>query len=421
MSFEPTGLQPAEARVKRDNLALEVRRDFPMLAEGGLVYLDSAATSQKPRQVLRAMADHYERHCANVHRGLYRAAAEATAAYEEARTRVARFVGAHHRDGVVFTRNCTEAINLVALSWGRASLREDDEILTTVLEHHSNLVPWQQVARVTGARLRFLPADEGGRPDLGRLDELLGPRTRLVAVTGLSNVLGTTVALEPLVEAAHAAGALVLVDGAQLVMHRRVDLARLGADFFAFSGHKLLGPTGVGVLAARPELLERMEPLFTGGEMVLDVTLEDATWNDVPHRFEAGTPAIAEAIGLGAAVDYLERVGLERIARHDRRLAAHGLAALRQVEGLTLYSAPDVATFAFNLHDSRGLIHPHDVGTLLAQREIAVRAGHHCAKPLMRHLDVPACCRASAYLYNTTGELDTLAAALVEVREFFGR
>jgi cysteine desulfurase/selenocysteine lyase len=410
--------------VQRDNLALEVRRDFPMLAEPGLIYLDSAATSQKPRQVLRAMAEHYEHHCSNVHRGLHRAATEATAAYEGARDRVANFVGAYHRDGVVFTRNCTEALNLVALAWGLKHIRADDEIVVTVLEHHSNLVPWQQVARGTGARLRFLPVDGEGQLELDRLDEVLGPRTRLVAVTGLSNVLGTVTPLRPLIEAAHAVGARVLVDGAQLVMHHDVDLRRLEADFFTFSGHKMLGPTGVGALAARPELLEQMEPYLTGGEMVLDVTLEGATWNAIPHRFEAGTPPIAEAIGLAAAIDYLERLGVERVERHDRRLTKHGLEVLSQVEGLELYGPGTrgrAATFAFNLFNDRGLIHPHDVGTLLAQREIAVRAGHHCARPLMRHLGVPACCRASAYLYNTTGELDTLVAALVEVREFFSR
>ena len=416
--------------LKPDNLAAAVRPDFPMLQEEGLVYLDSAATSQKPRLVLDAMADYHERQCANVHRGLYRAAAEATEAYEGARDRVAGFVGAHHRDGVVFTRNCTEAINLVALGWARTRLRAGDEVVTTEVEHHSNLVPWQQVCRATGARLRFLPVDGAGQVDLARLDEAVGPGTRLVAVTGLSNVLGSRTPLAPIIEAAHTVGARVLLDGAQQVMHQQVDLRRLGVDFFTLSGHKMLGPTGIGALVARPELLEEMEPVFTGGEMVLDVTRDSATWNDIPHRFEAGTPPIAQAIGLAAAIAYLQGVGMARIERHDQALAAHGAAALRDVAGLSLYgpegprspNAAAAAIFAFNIADRDGrLIHPHDVATLLASRGVAVRAGHLCARPLMRHLGVAACCRASAALYNTFDELDALAAALCAARDLFSR
>lgn len=410
--------------------AERVRRDFPGLVrppEGKpLVYLDAAATTPKPLPVIQAMSEFYEHRYANVHRGLYDLAQGATAAFEAVRDKVARFVGAHDRSGVVFTKNCTEAINLVAYAWARRHLRAGDEVLVSELEHHSNLVPWQQACRATGASLRHIPLDDAGRLDLSRLDGVLGPRTRLLAITGLSNVLGTFTPLGALVAAARDVGALVLVDGAQLVMHAPVDVARLGADFFAFSGHKLLGPTGVGVLVARPELLEQMDPFLTGGEMVLDATLERATWTDVPHRFEAGTPMIAEVIGLGAAIDYLGGLGMDWIRSQDRRLRGHGLEVLRGVEGLVLYGEQTVrdtaATFCFNLFDERGeLVHPHDVGTLLADEGIAIRVGHHCARPLMRRLGVPATCRASCYVYNTEEELDVLAEALARARGFFRR
>ena len=420
-----------------------VRRDFPELrrppGEKPLVYLDAAATTPKPSRVIRAMSRFYEQRYANVHRGVYPLAEEATAEYEAVRDKVARLVGAHAPSGVVFTKNCTEAINLVAYAWARRRLAPGDEVVVSELEHHSNLVPWQEACRATGATLRHLrllapsgrSAVEGEFPlggeldlDLSQLDRLVGPRTRLVAISGLSNVLGTITPLEPIVAAARGVGALVLVDGAQLVMRAPVDLRRLGADFFAFSGHKILGPTGVGALVARPELLEEMDPFLTGGEMVLDVTLERATWSEVPHKFEAGTPMIAEVVGLGEAIDYLEALGLASIREHDRHLRDHGLSLLRSVPGLVLYgehtAAERVATFCFNLVDERGeLIHPHDVGTLLADEGIAIRVGHHCAKPLMRRLGVPATCRASCSVYNTVEELETLAGALARARAFF--
>lgn len=427
--------QPALARARGavkvtssdDTAQLDLRQDFPLLAEHseGLIYLDSAATAQKPRAVIQAVTDYYERGCTNVHRGIYPLAEQTTAAYEATRDRVARHVGAHHRDGVVFTRSCTEAINLVAQAWGREALHAGDELVVTGLEHHSNFLPWQRVAAQRDAVLRVAPLDAHGAVDLAALERSIGPRTRLVAVSALSNALGSVTQLASVVAAAHAADALVLVDGAQLVGHLPVDVARLGADFFAFSGHKMLGPTGVGVLVARPELLERMEPFLTGGEMVLDVTLDGARWQSPPHKFEAGTPPIAEVLGLGAAVEYIEHVGLDAIARHDRRLVRHGLRVLGQVPGVVLYGPPGaqhrIATFSFNLEDGRGgLIHPHDVGTVLADQGLAIRAGHHCAKPLMRHLGVPATCRASCHLYTAEADLDALAQGLERVRSVFG-
>jgi cysteine desulfurase/selenocysteine lyase len=406
----------------------DVRADFPLLAippgERPVVYLDSAATTQKPRAVLDAMADYYARFCANVHRGNHRLAIEATAAYELARDKVARFVGAPDRAGVVFTKNCTEAINLVAYSWARRQLRPGDEILVTVLEHHSNLVPWQLAARERGAKLRHVPVSTSGELDLGALEQLVTRRTRLVCATAMSNVLGTAVALAPLVTAARSVGALVLVDAAQLVMHAAVDFARLGADFLAFSGHKMLGPTGIGVLVGRPELLEQLPPFLAGGEMVRGATLHDASWNELPHRFEAGTPPIAEAIGLGAAIDYLQALGPDFIEARDRELFLAGAAALASVEGLVCYGPRELARrapiFAFNLKDERGgLLHPHDVETHLAEQGFAIRAGHHCAEPLVRALGVPATCRASCAFYNTADELVALAAALERARHFF--
>ena len=409
---------------------LRIRQDFPQLSrkEGGrpLVYLDSAATSQKPRAVIEAVTRVYEQQNANVHRGLYPLSQEATDAYEGARDRVAAYTGAADRRGVVFTSNCTAAINLVAYAWGRKNLGPGDEILLTVQEHHSNLVPWQQCARDTGAALRFLPLDQEGAPDLSTLDQVLGKRTRLVAVSGMSNVLGQANDVAPLVRAARAVGALVLVDGAQLAMHGPVDVQAMGADFFVFSGHKVLGPTGVGALVTRPELLEEMDPFLSGGEMVLEVGLERATFNEVPYKFEAGTPMIAQAVGLGAALDYLERLGPEVVAARDEQLVTLGLASLGDVKGLKLYGPgadPGRApTFSFNLFGSSGgLIHPHDVGTMLASEGIAIRAGHHCAQPLMNHFGVPAMCRASAYFYNSAAELDQLAGALDRARDFFDR
>jgi len=405
-----------------------IRADFPLLAREvngrPLVYLDSAATSQKPRHVIAALDDFYQRCNSNVHRGIHTLAQEATDAYEGARAKVARFVNAPETSCVVFTRNCTEAVNLVAYSWARRTLGPGDEILVTQMEHHSNLVPWQMAAADSGAALRHIPVTGAGELDLTALDSLLTPRTRLVALTGLSNVLGTRVDLAPVVSAARAAGALVLVDGAQLVPHGPVDFQAIGADFLAFSGHKMLGPTGVGVLVARPDLLDRMHPFLGGGEMIVDVTLERADWKEPPWKFEAGTPPIAEAVALGAAVDYLVSIGMHAVREHERELARRAVPALESVEGLILYGPRDPdrrgAVFSFNVGDGvGGIIHPHDVGTVLDAEGIAVRAGHHCAKPLMRRFNVPAMCRASCYLYNTADDIDALIRAVERARDFF--
>jgi cysteine desulfurase / selenocysteine lyase len=399
-----------------------VRPDFPILTRQvhgrPLVYLDSAATAQKPQAVLDAMDDYYRLHNANVHRGVHTLAEEATALFEASRGRVARFVGASER-ATVFTKNATEAINLVAYAWGLRNLREGDEILVTEMEHHANLVPWQLIARLTGARLRAIRVGDDFRLDLSSLDEVLTERTRMVAVSAMSNVLGTVNPVAEIAERAHAAGALVLADGSQAVPHVGVTLGGLGVDFLVFTGHKLLGPMGVGVLAAREELLDGMEPFLGGGEMIRDVELERSTWNDIPWRFEAGTPNVAEAIGLAAAVDYLDGLGIQAVAAAERRLAAYALGRLAEVDGLTLFGPAGVEQRGGQISFVLDGVHPHDVSQVLDAEGIAVRAGHHCAKPLMRRFGVQATTRASLYLYNTTGEVDALVAALAKARSFF--
>jgi len=400
---------------------LKVRRDFPILEREvngrPLVYLDNAATSQKPLQVIRTLSRYYERHNANIHRGVHRLAEEATGLYEEARGKVARFIGAPDPRGLVFTRGTTESINLVAHAWGRKNLREGDEVVLTEAEHHSNLVPWQLAARDTGARLRFIPVLDDGTLDMEAAERLIGPRTRLVGCVHASNVLGTVNPVERLAELAHEAGALMLVDGAQSAPHLPVDVTSLGCDFFAASGHKMLGPTGVGFLWARPELLEEMEPFLGGGEMIREVRLERSTWNEIPYKFEAGTMNIAQAIGLGAAVDYLGSLGMESVREHERRLGAYAYRRLAGVEGITLYGPAENRTgvVAFNLPE----VHPHDLSQLLDQEGVAIRSGHHCCQPLMRRLGVVATARASLYLYNTEEEVEALVEAIARAREFF--
>jgi cysteine desulfurase/selenocysteine lyase len=411
-----------------------LRRDFPILArevnDHPLVYLDNAATSQKPRAVIAALVDYYERYNANVHRGVHTLADLATEAYEGARAKVAGFVGADDPRGIVFTRNTTEAINLVANAWGRANLSPVDEIVATEMEHHSNLVPWQLLAAATGATLRVAPVRvEDGTLDLEALAEAIGPRTRLVAVTHGSNVLGTINPVHAIADLAHAQGALVLVDAAQSVPHMPVDVRALGADFLAFSGHKMCGPTGIGVLWARLELLEAMPPFLGGGSMIREVWNDRATWAEVPARFEAGTPNIADAIGLGAAVDYLAAIGMDLVRAHEVALTRYALERLAGLGGVRVHGPADPAqrggVVSFNLYRDPScaedaLIHPHDVGTVLDAEGIAVRAGHHCCNPLMRRLGVPATVRASFYLYNTADEVDALAAGLARCREMFG-
>jgi len=401
-----------------------VRRDFPTLHQEvngkPLVYLDNAATSQKPRAVLDALASYYEQDNANVHRGIHELSRRATLAYEEARAKVARFIGAADPSEVIWTRGTTESINLVANAWGLDSVKRGDEILLSVMEHHSNLVPWQLLARRTGARLRFIELDDEGRLVLDDLPSLLTDRTKLVAVTHVSNALGTINPVKEIVAAARRVGALVLIDGAQGAVHTRLDVADLGADFYAFSGHKMCGPTGIGVLWARRGLLEAMEPWQGGGEMIEFVERDMSTWAELPHKFEAGTPNIAGAVGMGAAVDYLTSVGLDAIAAHERDLLAHALDTLGRVPGIRIFGPRSLhersAVVSFTLDDA----HPHDISTILDSEGIAVRAGHHCAQLGRKRYGVAATARASFYLYNTRDEVDRLAQGLRTVHAIFG-
>jgi cysteine desulfurase/selenocysteine lyase len=400
----------------------EIRHDFPILEREvngkRLIYLDNAATSQKPRQVIQALTGYYERHNANIHRGVHRLAEEATAAYEEARQKVGCFIGAPDTRALIFTRGTTESINLVAHAWGRKFLREGDEVVLTEAEHHSNLVPWQLAAQATGAKLRFIPIQDDGTLDLEEAERLIGPKTGLVGCIHASNVVATINPVEKLAELAHENHALMLVDGAQSAPHLPVDVEALGCDFFACSGHKMLGPTGVGVLWGRPEILEEMDPFMGGGEMIREVHLDHSTWNDLPYKFEAGTMNIAQAVGLGAAVDYLDELGMENVREHERWLGEYAHRRLSEIEGITVYGPEKDRTglVSFSLPD----VHPHDLSQLLDEEGVAIRSGHHCAQPLMRRLGVAATARASFYLYNTDEEVDALVEALVGAREFFG-
>lgn len=409
----------------------QIRADFPVLARRvhgkPLVYLDNAATSQKPEGVIQALDDYYRRYNANIHRGVHTLAEEATSAYEDARRKVGRFINAYSPREVVFVRNTTEAINLVTLTWGRTNIGKGDVIILTVMEHHSNLVPWQLLAQGTGARLEFVGLDPQGRLLLEDLDRLLdqhGERVKLVAVSGMSNVLGTLNPVARIAVRVHEAGALLLVDGAQSVPHLPVDVRALGADFLAFSGHKMLGPTGIGVLWARKDILQAMPPFLGGGDMIKSVHLRESEWADVPHKFEAGTPNIAQAIGLGAAVDYLQGLGMDEVLAHEQTMAAYALERLATVPNLRVYGPPaeergGVVTFNL-LRDGELLIHPHDLASILDREGVAIRAGHHCAQPLMEHYGVPATARASFYLYNTEAEVDWLIVSLLKAQQVFG-
>lgn len=412
-----------DSNLMKDLDVAAIRRDFPILARvvngKPLAYLDSAASSQRPRQVLDAMRDYYENHHANVHRGAHTLATEATAAYEGAREKVARFIGAPDPRSLVFTRNATEAINLVAASWGRANLRAGDEVVISVAEHHANIVPWQFLKRDLGIVIRPVPLTADQRLDLDALRGSINERTRLVATFHMSNVLGVINPVAEIVRSAREAGALVLIDGAQAAPHLPVDVAELGCDFYAFSGHKMLGPTGIGVLWARPDVLEGMPPFLGGGEMIERVTLEESTYAGIPARFEAGTPSVAEAVGLGAAVDYLTGIGMDAIARHDHALAERAIALLAGVPGVILYGPRGLDRGGIVTFTVAGL-HAHDVATMLDVQGIAVRAGHHCAQPLGRVLGATASVRASFYLYTTVEEVERFAAVLVEVVERFG-
>ncbi len=402
--------------------AERVRRDFPILEQHvngrPLVYLDNAASGQRPLAVLRAV-EHYETHThANVHRGVHALSQAATDAFEGARERARRFINARSSREIVFVRGTTEGINLVAQSFGRSRLGKGDEILISALEHHANIVPWQMLCEQTGCTLKVAPINRRGEVELERLLGLLTARTRLVAVAHVSNALGTVVPVERIVQAAHSCGALVLIDGAQAVAHSPVDVRALGCDFYAFSGHKLYGPTGVGVLYGREELLEEMPPWQGGGEMIRTVSFERTTYNELPWKFEAGTPNISGAVGLAAAMDYLESLGLEALAAHERHLLAQATAAIERLPGIEVIgtAAHKAAVLSFTM---RGC-HPHDLGTILDSQGVAIRTGHHCAMPVMTFFDIPATARASFGCYNTESDVAALVAALEKTREVFG-
>ena len=400
-----------------------VRKDFPILqrrlANGRpLVYLDNAATTQKPEQVLRAMDDFYRETNSNVHRSIHELGERATELYVKAHERVADFIGASSMEEVVFTKNCTEALNLVAYSKGMRELKAGDEVVISQMEHHSNFVPWLEVCRVTGAKLRIAPLTQDGRLDLDAYRSLLSRRTKLVSVTAMSNVLGTIVPVREVADAAHDVGAKVLIDGAQSVPHTPTDVRATGEDFMAFSAHKMLGPTGIGVLYGRREELLAMEPFLFGGEMISRVSNEGATWNELPWKFEAGTPVIAEAIGLAAACDYLDRLGMEDVHEHERRLVRHAFDVLAKVDGVRVLGPGADKRGGILAVEMEG-IHAHDLASLLNDQGVAVRAGHHCAQPLMETLGVASTARASFYVYTTAAEVEAFASALERAREVF--
>ena len=404
-------------------IAPEIRKDFPILARQvhgkPLVYLDSAASSQKPRAVIDAMTTYYETINANVHRGVYEISEEATAAMEKARVKTARFINARQGKQIIFTRNTTEGINLVAYTWGAANIHAGDLIVLTEMEHHSNLVPWQLLAQRTGARLEFIPLTDEGTLRLDVYEQLLQQQPKLVAFTHMSNVLGTINPAKAMIAAAHKAGAITLLDAAQSVPHLPVDVQDLDADFLAFSSHKMLGPTGMGVLYGKRDLLEAMPPFMGGGDMIRTVGLRESTWNDLPWKFEAGTPAIAEAIGLGAAVDYLNKLGMENVHRHEQAITQYAMEQLRQVPQLTIYG-PEAeqrgGVISFTLAD----IHPHDLASILDQEVgVAIRAGHHCAQPLMERFGLSATARTSFYVYTVPEEIDALVQGLHKALQIF--
>jgi cysteine desulfurase/selenocysteine lyase len=397
-----------------------VRRQFPVLAQRPygkrLAFLDSGATSQKPQAVIDAVTRFYERDNSNVHRGVYDLAERATAAFEGARKRIARYIGCDPRE-VIFTRGTTEGVNLVAQSWGRASVGPGDEILLTGMEHHSNIVPWQLLAAEKGARLVVVPVDDSGQVHLADFERLIGPRTRIVAVTQVSNALGTVNPVKEIARIAHSRGVPVLVDGAQAMPHEKVDVRDLDADFYVFSGHKMFGPTGIGVLYGKAKILEAMPPWQGGGDMILSVSFEGTKFNTIPHKFEAGTPDAAGAVGLGAAVDWLEGLDREGAEAHERDLLAYATNRLQEIPGLRIIgTAPGKAPVISFVMEG---VHPHDVGTILDHEGVAVRAGHHCAQPLMERFGVPATVRASMALYNTREDVDQLVQGLRRVREMF--
>ncbi len=413
-------MTPESARAPGSGL----RSDFPILRrrvnDHGLIYLDNAASSQKPESVISALSNYYRNHNANVHRGIHTLSQEATRLYEDAREKIARFIGAAQSHEIIWTRGTTESINLVAHSWGRKFLRPGDQILATEVEHHSNIVPWQLLAQSTGAEFKYVPL-QNHEDRLGpeEFERMMTPRTRLVALTQMSNVVGTILPVKEIAEISHRNGAVVLVDGAQSVPHMPVDVTELGVDFMAFSGHKMLGPTGIGVLYGRSEVLETMDPYQGGGDMISTVSMDRSTWNSLPYKFEAGTPHISGPIGLGAAVDYLSTIGMDAVHRHEQELTRYALDMLGQIPRISLYGPDDPLTrgavIAFNVGD----VHPHDIGQVLDSHGVATRAGHHCAQPLMRVLGVGSTVRASFYLYNSEDDVDALVDAVKKAVAYF--
>jgi len=400
-----------------------LRADFPILEREvngqPLVYLDSAATTQKPQSVLDAMDDYYRMHNSNVHRGAHTFAGEATEMYEDARGKVARFIGSPS-DQLVFTRGTTSALNFIAYGWGLNHLTAGDKIIVTIMEHHANIVPWQLVAKHTGAELVYLELNDDFTVDTSSLDSILSPDVKVVSFSGMSNVTGALGPIDVLSEAARSVGAISVLDAAQLVPHSPVDVAALDVDFMAFSAHKMLGPTGIGAMWGKKDRLEEMEPTEGGGEMINTVDRHESTWAPVPHKFEAGTPPIAEAIGFGTAVDYLDAVGMDVIESHEREITAYALEQLASVPDLTIYGPRDVSLRGGAVSFELGDIHPHDLATILDQDGVDVRAGHHCARPLMKYLGIPATARASFYLYNVPEEVDLMVESLHKARKLFG-
>jgi len=401
----------------------KIREDFPILKRTvngkPLVYFDNAATSQKPNYVLNAMDEFYRNKNANIHRGVHKLAEESTIAYEEAREKVSKFVGARHSEEIVFVRNATEGLNLIAMTWGRMNIKKSDKIVLTIMEHHSNIVPWQMLGKETGASIEFIEIDSEGRLREDEVKEKIDDATKLVAVTQASNVLGTINAVDQIGREAHRVGALYVVDAAQSVPHMPVNVKEIDCDFLVFSGHKMLGPTGIGVLYGKKQVLENTPPFLGGGEMIREVHTHEATWKDIPYKFEAGTPNAAGAIGLGAAIDYLKKIGMKQVHDYEKELTAYALEKISKVGGITTYGPKDptsrVGVIAFNLGD----IHAHDLASILDEEGIAIRSGHHCAQPLMEYLDVPATSRASFYIYNTKEEVDILISALEKARKLF--
>lgn len=397
-----------------------IRADFPLLEQEvngfPLVYLDSAATAQKPNRVIEAVNSYYRMDNANVHRGVHTIGTRATEQYENARDRVKQFIHAEHREEIIFTRGTTTAINLVASSYGSQHIQRDDEIVITQMEHHSNLIPWQQLSKRTGATLKYIPLESDGTISLAEVEKIVTHKTKIVAITQVSNVLGTINPIKEIAEIVHRHDAVLLVDGAQGVPHLQVDVQDLNCDFYAFSGHKMCAPTGIGVLYGKKALLEQMEPVEFGGEMIDFVDLYDSTWKDLPWKFEGGTPIIAGAIGLAAAIDYLTEIGLDQIALHERELVDYAIEQLKLIDGIDIYGPEHRAgLITFNIAD----VHPHDTATVLDAEGIAVRAGHHCAQPLMKWLDTNSTARASFYIYNTKEEVDTFIRGLERTKEFF--